>query len=339
MRQLFLLTVAAFGFLAACSNPADPVEPLQAPATDDSQVQNRGAGTDNWWNALPRPEWSAFDRIEQDQDWFEVYRVAEGVYAVYEPGQFEEVISFLILGADRALLFDTGLGIGDMRRVVRQITELPVIVLNSHTHYDHIGGNHQFETIYALDNKFTVSNAGGSSVAERAEFIGEGWVWKPLPAGFDAASFRSQPFTISKFVAEGDVIDLGDRSIEILHTPGHAPDSICLIDRQNRLLFTGDTFYLAPLYTHIPGSNFDDYVASAARLAGLADGIDSALTSHNVPVADSRYLRALGAAFEDIRAGRAQDYVVSDGNYEFRFDGFSVIVKADETGLPQAGSQ
>ena len=107
------------------------------PATgisNNEQVQNRGANKDNWWDKLPRPEWASFERIDQDQDWFEVYLVADDVYAIYEPGQFEEVMSFLIIGDKNALLFDTGLGIGDIRRVVEQLTELDIIVLNSHTH-------------------------------------------------------------------------------------------------------------------------------------------------------------------------------------------------------------
>lgn len=316
--------------LAACSEPDTPV-PVET--IDDSQVQNRGAGTDNWWDALPRPEWGEYVRVHQDLEWFEVYLVADGIYAIYEPGQFEEIISFLILGENRGLLFDSGLGIGNMRGVIDRLTTLPVIVLNSHTHYDHIGGNYQFETVYALDTEYTKSQSLGSTTDAVAEFLSEGWVWKNLPGGFDAANYRSQPFAISKIVAGGDTVDLGGRSLEIIETPGHAPDSICLIDRANRLLFTGDTFYLAPLYAHLPGSSFDDYVASAARLAGLADSIDSVLTSHNVPVVDSSYMPALGAAFADIRAGKALDYTISDGNYEYQFDGFSVIVRADEPSL------
>ena len=125
----------------------------------------------------------------------------------------------------------------------------------------------------------------------------------------------------------GDVIDVGGRRLEILFTPGHAPDSICLIDRENRQLFTGDTFYLAPLYSHIPGSSFPDYAKTAARLAGLADDIDTAITSHNVPVVDGSYMTALGQAFAAIEAGNAIDVTVSDGNREYHFEGFSVIVR------------
>ena len=294
----------------------------------NEQVQNRGAGKDNWWDALPRPEWSEFERIDQDQDWFDVYRIADGVFAIYEPGQFEEVISFLVTGEQRALLFDTGLGIGDMKRVVEQLTDLDVVVLNSHTHYDHIGGNYQFDTIYARDTDYTRRRAGGSPPEATAEFLREGWVWKPLPDGFDAGAFRSRPFAIDRFVDEGDVIDLGGRKLEILNTPGHAPDAICLIDRENRLLLTGDSFYLAPLYTHLEGSDFLDYEKTAARLAGLADKIDAAITSHNVPVVGPQYMTALGEAFSAIANGTATDYVTTDGFREYRFDGFSVIVDA-----------
>jgi glyoxylase-like metal-dependent hydrolase (beta-lactamase superfamily II) len=325
VRSTAALLVAATALLSGCGPQGSP----PAETSDNEQVQARGADKDNWWDKLPRPEWAAYEKIEQDQDWFEVYRVADDVYAIYEPGQFEEVMSFLILGTERALLFDTGLGIGDMRRVVTGLTDLDIVVLNSHTHYDHIGSNYQFETIYGRDTDYTRARTKGSPTEAVAGFLREGWVWKPLPAGFDPAAYRSRPFEIDRIVGEGDVVDLGGRRLEILDTPGHAPDSICLLDRDNRLLFTGDTFYLAPLYTHLEGSDFDAYAETAARLAGLADQIDSALTSHNVPVVDAGYMSALGAAFASIRDGTATDMTVSDGYREYRFDGFSVIVRDD----------
>ena len=315
-RSLLFVPMVMF-LLAGCDPPA---------AADNERVEGRGAGKDDWWDALPRPEWSAFERIEQDQDWFEVYRVADGVFAIYEPGQFEEVISFLIVGDERALLFDAGLGIGNIKAVVDQLTDLDVVVLNSHTHYDHIGGNYQFDDVYGRDTDYTRRNSAGGSHEDVAEFVSEGWIWKPLPEGFVAAGYRSRPFEITRTVGEGDIIDLGGRQLEVLATPGHAPDATCLIDRDKRMLFTGDTFYLAPLYTHLEGSDFDAYVQTAARLAGLAGDVDAVMTAHNVPVVDPGYLTALGDAFAAIDSGTAGDFVVSDGYREYLFDGFSVIV-------------
>lgn len=327
ISRLILLSCAAIFAVPADAHGVG--EEGTAASAANELVQNRGAGKDSWWDKLPRPEWSKYERVDQDQDWFEVYRIADGVFAIYEPGQFEEVISFLVTGRDKALLFDTGLGIGDMKRVVEQLTDLDIVVLNSHTHYDHIGGNYQFETIYARDTDYTRSRAAGSQPEAVAEFLREGWVWKPLPEGFVIEDYRSRAFAISRFVDEGDIIDLGVRKLEILSTPGHAPDSICLIDRENRLLLTGDSFYLAPLYTHLEGSDFLDYAKTAARLSGLADDIDAALTSHNVPVVEPRYMTALGDAFAAITNGTAHDFAMTDGFREYFFDGFSIIVDAD----------
>ena len=325
----FVLVIAFVTLLQACTPNTAPELGPKADDPADGQVQNRGAGTGNWWDKLPRPEWGEYERVAVDDNWFEVYRIIDGVFAIYEPGQFEEVISFLISGEDNALLFDTGLGIGDMRSVVDQLTNLDVIVLNSHTHYDHIGGNYQFKTIYAIDTEFTRGRALGLPHEHMAEFVSEGWVLKPLPDGFISDEYHSHPFAISQFVAEGQIIDVGGRQLEILEMPGHAPDSICLLDRENRILFTGDTFYLAPLYTHVDGSDFEDYANSAARLAGLAGEIDIAITSHNVAIVDGSYMIALGRAFEEIKAGTAE-YMMTDGNREYQFDGFSVIVKDEQ---------
>lgn len=323
--------------LTACSrSSAPPAESTSMPAKPDvevannEQVQNRGADKDNWWDTLPRPEWSAFEKIDVDDDWFEVYRIDDDIFAIYEPGQFEEVISFLIIGNEFALMFDTGLGIGNIRNVVDKLTDLDIAVLNSHTHYDHIGGNHLFDKIYGTSLDYTQRRSMGSSSAAVAGFLQEGWVWKPLPDGFSAAQYQSHAFDIDELVYAGDTIDIGGRVLEILFTPGHAPDSICLLDRENRLLFTGDTFYLAPLYTHLDGSSFSDYAESAAVLAGLAGEFDAAITSHNVPKVDASYIVALGQAFADIESGAAKNVTVSDGNREYHFDGFSVLVGTDK---------
>ncbi|MEO1202950.1 MAG: MBL fold metallo-hydrolase, partial [Pseudomonadota bacterium] len=269
------------------------------------------------------------ERVASPDDWFEVYAVSDGVFAIYEPGQFEEVISYLIVGDQRALLFDTGLGIGDIASVAASLTDLDIVVLNSHSHYDHIGGNHAFDDILALDEAYSRQRAAGSGTAAVAEFLSPGWVWKDLPDGFDAASFRSRPYTIGGIVEDGDVIDLGGRQLEVLATPGHAPDALCLIDRDNRLLFTGDTFYLAPLYTHLEGSDFARYAESARRLAAMVDDVDVLLTAHNVPIVDSGYLVELSEAFDVIVSGKGS-YVVTDGSREYDFDKFSVIVRPED---------
>ncbi|MEO1573565.1 MAG: hypothetical protein AAFU65_01240, partial [Pseudomonadota bacterium] len=122
MKQVWLAALAG-AVLCGCTNDAH-----------EHGVTERGADKAKWWDALPRASWSRFERVDVTQPWFEVYRVRESVLAIYEPGHFEEVISYLILGAERAVLFDTGLGIGDIEALVNELTELPVMVINSHSH-------------------------------------------------------------------------------------------------------------------------------------------------------------------------------------------------------------
>lgn len=293
----------------------------QEPAADP--VEGRGAETASWWEQLPRAEWSNFERVLTDETWFEVYRIFANVYAIYEPGQFEEVISFLIVGEDRALLFDTGLGIAPIAPVISRLTDRPVSVLNSHSHYDHIGGNHEFDDIAGIDAPYALARQAGAPNDVVREFIAGDWLPEP-PENFDADAYSIQPYEIDGFVRDSVAIDLGGVRLDVLHTPGHSPDSICLLDRANRRLYTGDTFYLAPLYAHLEGSDFDQYAATANRLTALTPYVDDLITSHNVPVAGVKYLQAMADGFAAIKDKSAAG-IETDGALEYSFDGFSII--------------
>src|SRR5215470_13022611 len=116
----------------------------------------------DWCKALPRPEYKALERVLQDETWFEVYKVAPGTFAIYEPRQFEETISYLIVGTKQALLFDTGMGVGNIKAVVTRLTSRPVVVLNSHTHNAHVGGNWQSPFVFGMDSASTRPQRKGS---------------------------------------------------------------------------------------------------------------------------------------------------------------------------------
>ena len=81
---------------------------------------------DRWWDQLPRPIYAELEKLPCSEEWFEVYRIAEGVYALYEPGQFEEAITTLIVGSEKAALVDTGCGIGNIRKAVEELLNVKV---------------------------------------------------------------------------------------------------------------------------------------------------------------------------------------------------------------------
>ena len=280
-----------------------------------------------WSRPLPRPEYKTIERVKVSDPWFEVYKPAAGVFAIYEPHQAEETVSYLILGSQRALLFDTGMGISDIRKVVAELTKLPVIVLNSHTHNDHVGGNWEFDTIYGMDTEFTRKNARGSREDAQAE-IASDQLCGSLPKAFDARAYSTRPWTMTTYIEDDDRIDLGARMLEVIATPGHTPDAISLLDRANGLLFTGDTYYPAPIWLFRPETDLDAYAASIRRLAALAPQVKVVLGAHNIPVASPTVLTRLVPAFDAVRAGKVTPTPTPDGRVIYEVDGFSFLMRA-----------
>ena len=286
-----------------------------------------------WCKALPRSEYKALQRVLPDEPWFEVYRVpvltdpgankvAPATFAIYEPHQFEETISYLIVGTKQALLFDTGMGIGNIKAVVARLTSRPIVVLNSHTHNDHVGGNWQFPFVFGMDTAFTRANAKGSREDAQAE-LANGNICGELPKGFDRAKYMTKPWKISLLVRDGFKVNLGHRTVEIIATPGHTPDAISLIDRENGLLFTGDTYYPAPIWLYRPETNLVAYVASVKRLVALAPQVKVVLGAHNIPVADPAMLAKLQVAIQSIVEGKVKPASVNGEEAAYQVGDFS----------------
>ena len=293
---------------------------LQAPALFGQ------APMPQWCRALPRPEYKNLEHVSISNPWFEVYRPTRGVFAIYEPHQAEETISYLVVGEERALLFDTGMGNSDIKKVTVELTNLPIIVLNSHTHNDHVGDNWEFSTIYAMDSDFTRQNARGSRVDAQTEITPD-QICGALPTRFDSEDYATRPWKITAYTHDGDRFDLGGRILEVIATPGHTPDAISLFDHTNGLLFTGDTYYPAPIWLFRPETDLDAYAASIRRLAAFAPQVRTVLGAHNVPVASPTVLPRLVAAFDAVRAGKIHPSSDSPGKVLYKVDDTSFLMR------------
>jgi glyoxylase-like metal-dependent hydrolase (beta-lactamase superfamily II) len=256
-----------------------------------------------WCKNLPRPEYKSLQRVLPDETWFEVYKVAPGVFALYEPHQAEETISYLIVGTKQALLFDTGMGIGNIKAVVARLTLRPIVVLNSHTHDDHVGDNWQFPFVFGMNTAFTRANAKGSRADAQAE-IAKDQICGALPKNFDPAKYSTKPWKISLVVRDGFKVNLGGRTVEIIATPGHTPDAISLIDRENGLLFTGDTYYPGEIWLYRPETNLPAYLASVMKLQQFVPQLKLVLGEHNVPIAQPDVLSKLSTATQMLIEGK-----------------------------------
>lgn len=303
--------------------------PLLASVVIGLLATRAAAGT--WCDAPPAAGPEALEAIDVGDDWFKVYLAAPGVFAISEPRQYEGVTSFLILGSTRAVLFDSGLGVAPISRIVGDLTPLPVTVVNSHTHFDHVGGNREFTDVRNLDDPFSRASARGEVGESLREYasatLAEDRVCGPLPAGVASRAYEMPTWRASAQVRDGEVLDLGERGLEVLHTPGHTPDSLSLLDRANGLLFTGDTYYSGEIYLWSPETDVAAYTASIDRLASLEPALKALLPAHGPPVAEPDRLAELQKALRAIRSGDVSFELADEGRRLYRFEHFTILMQ------------
>lgn len=201
------------------------------------------------------------------RDWFTIDKIDSETYIISEYRHWEETHCYLLNGSARSLLIDTGLGICNISEEVKKLTDKPVTAIATHIHWDHIGGHQYFPDFYAheaelewLNGKFPLSaDTVREMVVDRCD----------LPDGFDVRTYGIFQGMPTKVIADGDIIDLGGRKVEVLHTPGHAPGHLCFWEKARGYLFTGDLVYKDTLFAYYPSTDPVAYLASLEKLAAL----------------------------------------------------------------------
>ena len=331
MTRTFPAVCAALMLFAACrrrdfsdDKPAAN-GPVRTP-TAAVPVASAAIQTGTWCAQLPRPANTALPVVRTRSDWFHVYQAAPGVFALIESDQFQEAISYLIVGDTAALMFDTGIGVLPIRPVIEELTKLPVTVVNSHSHYDHVGGNHEFARVLSMDTPFTRMKMAGRPHDGLASEVAATSFCHGAPAALDTATFRSLPWKSSGMIRDGTRIDLGGRVVEIVGAPGHTPDGIALLDRANGLLFTGDNFYDSTIWLYSRETSLDDYVASMTKLVALAPQLKQLLPAHNTANVDPARLSAVLAAMKKLRSGTFTPRSEERGELTYNVDGVSFLM-------------
>lgn len=224
-------------------------------------------------------------------DWFTIEQLDYRTFIISEPRFFLQNNSYLILGELSALLFDTGSGKRDLSRVVASLTDKPLMVLPSHAHSDHLGSILNFKRIALADLPINRKNT-------------EGNIFKPSYLMYCDLPKRPE-IPVFKWMDLDETIDLGNRSLEIIATPGHSLDSICLFDKQNKMLFTGDFLYEGNLIATLGGS-VSSYLSSSQKLIEESQGDELLLPAHYTSQLEWDNLADLQQGLISIIAGKAK---------------------------------
>ncbi len=260
------------------------------------------------------------------QGWYDVIEFAPGTYQITEAGRWN---MFLLLGEERALSLDGGIGVGSVRRLCESLTTLPIDHVLTHTHWDHVGTAHEWDAVGVHPNgREKLANDYGAGCRD---FVNT-WRGRPFPEGFDPDAFTIPPGKFGWAVQEGDVIDLGGRRIRIYDTPGHSPCSISLYDEKERVLISGDLVKPGqPLFIQVPTAVLSEYGPSLRKLEKVARDNDAKFvcSGHTDPCEDIPVIGRMARFVEEVAEGRHEPPArVEAGKWgvvdEYAADGFRV---------------
>jgi glyoxylase-like metal-dependent hydrolase (beta-lactamase superfamily II) len=240
---------------------------------------------------------------EMVDDYWAVQKIDDATYAIGEPRYYQGNYAYLLLGKKRALLFDAGSGTRDISHVIAELTRLPVTVIPSHLHYDHLGGIEPFASVAMIDIPETRADAaGGRLEVGRYDFLG-------------FIDGREPPYLrVTEWLKPGARIDLGGRTVTLLHTPGHTAQSASLYDPAGHRLFSGDFIYPTTLYASLPGGSLAAYQRTASWLLRALPEDTTIWAAHccrigekiSAPWLTMTDMRELDRTLREVQAGRAR---------------------------------
>ena len=202
----------------------------------------------------------------------EIIKINENTWRIEDSG----VRFFLLAGEKKALLIDSGMTIHNAKEIARELTDLPIELLNTHADIDHIGSNDEFDSFYMnpaeASNYYNTNQRTGTMIP----------------------------------INDGDVIDLGGRELEIITLPGHTPGSIAVLDKKNRVLISGDPIQDGNIFMFGVQREMHAYVLSLEKLEKYKDRFDTIYPSHGTFPVKPELIDALHEGAMRILAGEIE---------------------------------
>ena len=251
--------------------------------------------------------------------WFEIEKIDYDTYAISEYKHWEETHCYLLCGTNSALLVDTGLGVANIKKVIDSLTALPVMVITTHVHWDHIGGHKYFNNIavHELEKEWL-----STQFPIPLQVVKRNLSYKPcdFPADFNLDNYQIYQGVPKRIFNDGDYLDLGNRTLTVIHTPGHSPGHCCFYEQERKYLYSGDLIYCGCLDAFYPTTDPKLFRQSVRKVQQI--DINRVLPAHhqlNVPV---DIVNRIATAFDSLENSKQ----LEQGSGIFDFGDFQIHI-------------
>ena len=258
--------------------------------------------------------------MQSSDNWFDIEKIDDETFAISEHGHWEDFNAYLIISGAEACLIDTGMGVGNIKEVCEKLTKNKIKVITTHTHWDHIGGHQHFDEIYVHQAEVDwLVNGVPESIHTAIDSLKLEYFTKPTPKDFVLENYKRFQGQPSRILTDGDIIKVGDRRLEVLHTPGHSPGHICIWEKDKGYLFSGDLLYKGTLFIFFESTDPLVFAESVNKISTLK-GIECIFPSHNQFGFDATLINRVKRALEKLQANNQLNH----GTGVHQFEDFSI---------------
>lgn len=251
--------------------------------------------------------------------WFTIEQIDCDTFVISEYKQWEETHCYLLCGKQKAVLIDTGLGVSNIKEIVDSLTQLPIIVVTTHVHWDHIGGHKHFEIIAVheaekdwLSVKYPIP----------LQMIKNNLLRKPcdFPLNFNIDRYQIFQGVPQILLHDEDFIDLGGRNLVVIHTPGHSPGHCCFYEPDRKYFYSGDLIYSGCLDAFYPTTDPFLFWQSVKKVKSLE--IKRLLPAHHQLNISVGIIERIEKAFREL----ADNGILMRGTGIYDFEDFQIHI-------------
>lgn len=250
-------------------------------------------------------------------------KLSDGLYSIAErrEGGLGSVMMYLVIGEERAALIDSGFGVTDtLRSFVEKLTDKPIVCLIGHGHPDHAGAAALFDEIYMNPEDDFLLPVSLSYERRMDDVFGHGEPDEELKAYCEKHIVMTEKLDY-KPLRDGDLFDLGRKSLEVVSMPGHTRGSVAFVDRENNYALVSDCFSFRTAMVKMPTEKrvaLTNYRNGLGRFLNMINEDTALYWGHGEEAVDHCIPKDMLRACEEVLAGKTENDKPSINKFTMR---------------------